>query len=50
MLDLNDDLHATLKILQGSFHEQPIVEDSNVEVVDALEDGDYKGTLRCWWI
>lgn len=40
--DLNDDLHATLKILQGSFHEQPIVEDSNGEVVDALEDGDYK--------
>lgn len=42
VLDLNKDVKATVEILQDSFNEEPVVEDSNGGVVSALQDGDYE--------
>lgn len=38
--DLNEDVEATVEILQDSFNEELVVEDSNGGVVFALQDGD----------
>lgn len=43
MLDLNEDAKATLEILQVSFDEQAIVEDSINRVMDAPKDRDHEG-------
>lgn len=43
MLDLNEDAKATPEILQVSFDEQAIIEDSINRVMDAPKDRDHEG-------
>lgn len=43
MLDLNEDAKATPEILQVSFDEHAIVEDSINRVMDAPKDRDHEG-------